>query len=318
MVGKVARGLGSRVCCVLPIASVLQSFWVACSRRRRERCAAGHGTNRRTNVPGTPYRGCSRVSRDQTGCVGIISPHPDDAALSVGGIVGRLGDATLVLITCFTQSCSVDRDDSEAMTRKRLLEDEEYSSLIGATLITLDFPDTSIRTNAGRAELDPEREVRLRNDLLGSLDAILQAWRFDVILAPSAIGDHTDHEHCREIAVQRCTGQPLYFYEDLPYAQMHGGPDRVHQTVLARCPQFRSVEVPLCAEDMRKKMSALSIYRSQIHPEWARAVEMYAAALSTTTEPYAERIWTSPNHPWPSPNCQDYLAQLSVPSSIRP
>jgi LmbE family N-acetylglucosaminyl deacetylase len=228
--------------------------------------------------------------------IALVSAHPDDIALSLGGLVRRLGDASLVLVTCFTASCTRDRSDATETTRARAAEDAAYARHIGAQFLQLPFADTSIRGARGTITLDAAAEADLQRTLRSALAAAIRESGADVVFAPLAIGEHADHIHCRD-AVLACCSAGVVLYEDLPYAQLEGGPDRAHELVAARVPRLEPVVLPLTASEIAFKLGGLDLYPSQIHPTWRQAVQDYASVLAGGRR-FAERVWL----PLPAPH----------------
>lgn len=223
----------------------------------------------------------------------VISPHPDDVAFSVGGLITRLKKTQVVMITCFTQSCINDRNDSSVITEIRSREDDAYAQSIQARLIRLGLPDTSVRTNRNKEDLYADKEERLRLELAALLKSVISKLENAAVFVPLAIGDHLDHIHCRQVALDTLTGQTLIFYEDLPYGQFIGGPDNVKRVVLQQYPHFREINIDLTTEQIERKMQGLDLYKSQVHWQWRLDIENYARALGTKTGSCGERYWTS-------------------------
>jgi LmbE family N-acetylglucosaminyl deacetylase len=221
----------------------------------------------------------------------VISPHPDDAAFSTGGLLARLRGTTILVITCFSRSCTRDRGDAPGTTRKRALEDDVYANRIGARLVRLGLPDSGFRTNIGREELHGENEMRLRSELVSLLQPAVSGLTGVTIFVPLGIGGHPDHVHCREVALASFPGQSLVFYEDLPYGQMVGGPASVRTMVRQQYPHLLEFLVTLTPEQMERKMQGLDTYRSQLHPSWRDAIGNYGLVTGAQPGKYGERYW---------------------------
>lgn len=144
----------------------------------------------------------------------VISPHPDDAILSVGAAIAAacdVGRRVLVVDVC--------RPAEDAARR----EEEERAALaeLGAELLWLDLPEAPARLARYRRPtglFSPPAE----EDPIGP--AFATALRFlhrnhpdAEMWAPAGVGAHVDH-----VAVARvCSSGPFRcqsFYEDLPYA----------------------------------------------------------------------------------------------------
>lgn len=221
--------------------------------------------------------------------IALISPHPDDIALSIGGLVARLEPADVLIITCFSRSCFTDSDEA-GITGLRAAEDESYARDLGVGLVRLDLPDTNVRTGVGKRALDPDEEVRLRARLRAGLASLVEEWGLSTSFVPLAIGEHPDHVHCRDAAASLFDARALAFYEDLPYADMQGGPIAAARSAAANLPDYRGMIVPLSRADLGRKLERLAHYQCQIVTPWVEAVERHARAVGGR-DGYAERCW---------------------------
>ena len=145
----------------------------------------------------------------------VISPHLDDAVLSVPGwISARVsqGDRVVVL-TVFSEG-----DAGYAMRRD---EDRAALASLGAEPLHLGLRDAPYRRGVERsfrglvlAELDPEDHdaTEVARVLVERVEALAP----EVILLPLGAGEHVDHRvvHAAEASIEGRLG----FYEDRPYA----------------------------------------------------------------------------------------------------
>ena len=136
----------------------------------------------------------------------FISPHLDDAAFSVGGMLAahaRAGDRVTV-VTCFTGNvarpqgfalaCQLDKGlgpEIDYMALRRA-EDLAACAVIGAAAIHLPFLEAPHRGYADAAELFAGR--RMDDGVLGplayALATLVKDLSPDLLLGPLAIGDH--------------------------------------------------------------------------------------------------------------------------------
>ena len=226
----------------------------------------------------------------------VISPHPDDAAFSIGGLLSKLKNNYILLITCFNQSCVREKADATITTSIRSREDEFYSKFIGAGIIRLGLHDTSIRTNIGAEIRSKDEEMLVRSSLTDRLTSKVNQFRKPIVFVPLAIGGHPDHLHCREAAILNLTKHCLIFYEDLPYGQFEGGPNEVKKYIKQTFPLLCETNVSLTACDMNKKLYGIDLYKSQIHPHWRRDIINYSLELKENESLYNERYWSLPSH----------------------
>lgn len=160
-----------------------------------------------------------------------ISPHLDDAAFSVGGLLAahaRRGDR-VTIVTCFTGNvarpqgfalaCQLDKGLSPDVDYMALRRDEDRAAaaVIGAELVHLPLLEAPHRGYASAPELFGAR--RGDDVLLPGLTRLLAeriaALSPDLLLGPMAIGDHVDHWLVRDAIA--ATGANVLLWEDWPY-----------------------------------------------------------------------------------------------------
>lgn len=247
-----------------------------------------------------------------------FSAHLDDAALSCGGLIHqqtRRGSAVVVVTLCAGDPPSASFSPfaeglharwqltpSEAVARRRE-EDRVALGGLGATVVHLPVPDCIYRRQAVSGQflytseaalfgaLHPS-ELGLADDLARALAATLAAWPDAQVYAPLGIGRHVDHQLTRRAAEQ--LGQPLFFYEDYPYAE------RVPATAdwdgLAA--SLAPVLISLDETDLAAYGQSVAAYRSQVSTFWPDDAAMTAAlrgfATRTGAGRPAVRLWRAP------------------------
>jgi len=202
------------------------------------------------------------------GCRGtVVSPHPDDAALSIGGLLGRIaGRCELTLVTVFSRSRWVrpgwiGRRGEAAISRVRREEESAFAEAIGATLHLLNLPDASLRGYDAASELellrDPQDWQRHVRALVASRLALVDP---DFVIAPAAIGGHVDHILVRSAVCEWASSArgTVFLYEDLPYK------NRAAQSPGARPARF-PITIDIRAQ-RAAKLALLSFYPSQLDP----------------------------------------------------
>ena len=152
----------------------------------------------------------------------VLSPHVDDAVLSVWSVVGDAGDAEVVNVFAgVPEDGPPPRWDrlAGATSRKahmeaRLDEDRAALALAGRTAAYLPFLDRHYRSDGPPGQDEVERAV----------DAAVPA--ASLLYAPAGIGAHEDHVLVRDAALDlgRRLGIPLRLYAELPYAVRYGWP----------------------------------------------------------------------------------------------
>jgi LmbE family N-acetylglucosaminyl deacetylase len=252
-----------------------------------------------------------------------VSPHLDDVALSVGGIVARAVEngADVVVGTVFTTDNPHPAVLSPVIEELNKLwnlgpspfafrrrEDVAAVSALGARVIHGGLLDAIYRTDRERNFLYPIRtrvfsEPSHEDDIFPALNKLFADWiedfQPDSILCPLAVGRHVDHvitsESFRTVALGRNLN--VFLYEDIPYSTGRfppGFPDSV-EAALGRtkwtiaCPERVSV-------DVSAKIDAILKYDSQINDLFADAQELqivlkrYMASASPEGD-FCETIW---------------------------
>ncbi|HZF77430.1 MAG TPA: PIG-L family deacetylase [Acetobacteraceae bacterium] len=181
-----------------------------------------------------------------------LSPHLDDAAFSAGatlaGLAARGWEVTV--LTAFTRSmpaprgfalaCQLDKGlpaEADYMAFRRA-EDRAACAALGARPNSAD--DTAARP-------------------LAALLAPLLP-RFDLLLAPQAVGGHVDHvQAVRALDAVRPATMPVLWWEDFPYvARPHTHPARPHAA------RFAALPAAALPGDAAAKLAACAAYATQL------------------------------------------------------
>jgi len=232
----------------------------------------------------------------------ILSPHPDDAVLSLWGTLAGPGDVRV--INLFTGSPNgrpelgwwdrmTGADDAASRGRERLAEDEQALGLLGRAAVNLRFLD---------------RQYRDRKHPIGSLlEEVTDAVPGDaLVMAPAALSSHRDHVQARDVALElQRRGMGVTLYADLPHATTYGWPASVTgggtpayldpevywETKLAGTgasvgePSVRA----LTEVELRRKLEAVRCYRTQV-----RALDEQYSILSRPDVLRYEVLWPLP------------------------
>jgi LmbE family N-acetylglucosaminyl deacetylase len=226
--------------------------------------ADGKPPDRRANVvrclvaESPPHSGRARVL--------VLSPHRDDAPLSVGGLL-QLIRAHVTVVTVFSRSnwarSRPHEGEEERVSRLRAREDRAALHRLGVTRSRgLGHPDAPLRGYV-LEEIFQRRAIRSEpfgRTLERSLVRLVDRVQPDLVLAPLAVGNHVDHRLVRWVAgVSLPKRTRVCLFEDLPYA------------ALATESQIRSLagtrlawRVPLTKRQFFDKLTALFEYRSQL------------------------------------------------------
>jgi LmbE family N-acetylglucosaminyl deacetylase len=237
-----------------------------------------------------------------------ISPHPDDAALSCGGLLayqaGQGRPALVVTVfagdpppaeelTPFAQELHHEWGDMPNPMQQRRAEDAEAVAALGCAGQTWDYRDALYRHPAyGSREAlfgPPAEEASLEKELLDRCAALAGG----CYLLPLAVGRHVDHQLLFRVGWRlHETGAAVAFYEDVPYVAWAGGPAARLAELGRPLWPYRFTATPTWPA----KMAAIACYPSQFASlehdgvPLLAAVEHYAAALAPSG--YVERIWS--------------------------
>lgn len=179
-----------------------------------------------------PRRAAGVMMSEGWGRVSIVSPHLDDAALSMGATIARASreGAVLSVVTVFAgdpaasgpagnwdRACGFATEGSAARGRRE--EDRAACLALGARPVWLRFPDVQY---AGDRDGD---QVWL--ELGPHLDV-------DLVLLPGYPLTHVDHVWLTQLALERLPGRArIGFYVERPYAPGRGAPGRAAAGALA-------------------------------------------------------------------------------------
>jgi len=176
----------------------------------------------------------------------FLSPHPDDVALSCGGLLAHLqlrGEHT-VIATCYGGAgplphlTEYQREalgfaersagmSPAAVMEERAREDRAFAESVGAELIHMDLPDAVFRGYEGEEQLmgPPRADDPAPTAALAEL---LHSVLPHVVYVPLAIGGHIDHRQVFRAGVSELAGGRagsfsdrscrLTLYEDFPYS----------------------------------------------------------------------------------------------------
>ena len=247
----------------------------------------------------------------------ILSPHLDDAALSLGAAIHRwtrLGDSVFVVTICagnpalprysrfaheLHRRWGVTAEEAVGARRR---EDRRALTSLGAQPLYLNELDAIYRLGPGGRWLYPsgeaifgplhQHEVGGGQVLTRQLRALAKRRQIDRVYAPLTIGDHVDHVRVR--AAAESSGLELQYYEDFPYAIREN-----------RTPDWRGRAAGLTprrmrctAQDLEAKRQAILTYVSQISSLWpsSAAFEADFEAFHRSEKGPGEWIWSRRVH----------------------
>jgi LmbE family N-acetylglucosaminyl deacetylase len=242
----------------------------------------------------------------------ILSPHLDDAALSLGAVIHRwvrIGEPVVVLNLCAgtPRLATYSRFARELHARwgfaadvavqRRRVEDRRALRILGATGVYWRSVDCVYRRDRRGRWLYPSvqaifGELHVADQPLALIWAVrlrrlVRRLGAAQVYAPLGLGRHVDHQLTR-LAAER-SGLPLVYYEDYPYAQWQ-----------TRGANWAGLAVGLRAQPMRvrrrdvdAKLAAIRAYPSQISSLWPSETAM-ATAFETfhrVAGGWRETVW---------------------------
>lgn len=211
------------------------------------------------------------------GPVLLVSPHLDDAVISVGATVAALADAgrRVTVATVFAGIPAPDLSPAamafhehcglpDEAVQVRRAEDVRAVAEIGADPLHLPFLDAIYRRSRGRWLCDRPGalfaatgpyEPQLWSDVGDRLAGLLDDLDPAVVLTCAAVGGHVDHRLVRSVTRAVCSARrtPLLLWEDLPYgldSQPGGEPV--------------SLGLALSSAHIERKLRAIAHYPSQL------------------------------------------------------
>jgi LmbE family N-acetylglucosaminyl deacetylase len=222
-----------------------------------------------------------------------LSPHPDDVALSCGGLLweqAEVGDRPQVWTICagdpplgqlspFAAALQNRWETGAAASQQRRLEDINSCRFLQAGYRHFPVPDCIYRR-------DEEERIFLytsEESLFGPLDkremGLVERLREGLaqalpegaqLVCPMGVSGHVDHRLTR-IAAERL-GDVCWYYAEYPYILDRG--DQLEQFIV---PTWEETWFPISAAGMEAWEAAVAAHRSQISTFWPDLDAMRAA-----------------------------------------
>jgi len=251
----------------------------------------------------------------------FLSPHPDDAPLSCGGLIHQLtagGQPVLILTTMGGDPPIIVPDTplvrelharwgiGSRPSQVRRDEDAAAAAFLGADIQFLDLPDCIYRRGADGQALYPDGEALFSTYQAGT-DSAQDSRLIEVALGdrlykathlyfPLAVGHHVDHQIARAWADSLklvVNEAEIWFYEDYPYSQTPGA----RAQVLASLPpeSITRHDIVLSPSDVHAKIESIRCYGSQLStfwPDWdTMAAQVTAFLTAGGTRSPMETYW---------------------------
>jgi LmbE family N-acetylglucosaminyl deacetylase len=225
----------------------------------------------------------------------ILSPHPDDAALSAFAYLDRARSSNVTVIDVFTRTAwwrlSAHPNVAD-VTRIREEEEHLVAKLTNVHLEMLDLPEAVLRGYPFREVFtDPvaPRDADVRRHIATRITQFATAHPNAHWLLPLGVGNHVDHVILRDQALNalrhaNVDPQRIRFYEDLPYAtDLQGNPDFSNLIAGHRLGVAETHEVG------DEKLECLRVYWSQL--TWSQIVKVGEYGVRIGRRGCAERVW---------------------------
>ncbi|HET9946677.1 MAG TPA: PIG-L family deacetylase [Patescibacteria group bacterium] len=238
-----------------------------------------------------------------------LSPHFDDAVLSVGGLLAGLQETNpLYVATIFTRASDdvamgandlfrSGYQDFDTLYQQRERENDEAVQAVGAQAINLPNTEAPWRTRRGRKQyplftyalgmIRRGEKQGFIDDIAGQIETVsqqieLQTGKKPLVLAPIAVRGiltHVDHVATRQAArqVDGRSAQVIY-YADYPY-DLHAAPQE-------RVLQDESLSpATLIDYDQAAKRKAIELYASQVPLLFGNGLLAHAPSFPTIFPP---------------------------------
>jgi LmbE family N-acetylglucosaminyl deacetylase len=228
----------------------------------------------------------------------VLSPHLDDAVLSVWHVLDSPADVRVVTVFAGVPEpgfvTALDRarggTESAQVVRRRRDDDRAALALAGrdpthAAVLDADYRAFRIPGLRAAIERDPTQFVRLvagERELQVGADELLEAlggWLDrDIVYAPAGIGGHPDHRDVGRLGLRLAEdGHAVRLYADIPYLVRHGLPswlsgvenpraDELVEAAFRALPageDFDRHVVELSPEQIAEKLAAFERYETE-------------------------------------------------------
>jgi LmbE family N-acetylglucosaminyl deacetylase len=232
----------------------------------------------------------------------ILSPHLDDAALSMGSAMLRATESTPFLVIDVFSTVSWWRFDLSDGRLARIqttrdAEEEKVMRLTHSRLRRWGFAEAPLRGYPLADIFTTERKVealKTHNRIRGRVKDLAEEKSRERWFLPLGVGNHIDHRIARDAALDGLRdadvpAKAVYFYEDLPYAAMMPEIQEYSEHLTGVLSGAR-LEVSSRTPALPLKSRLLRFYYSQLTRRQIDSVQEYAERV----DPYApcERLWT--------------------------
>ena len=234
----------------------------------------------------------------------VISPHSDDAALSLGGTLSERKASTDVSIFTIASTSRCAGPDPlkgkiKEVSKLRKEEDNLYANYVNANIEFADIEDAELYVDKEGncwSERLMNHPDQARIELFkNAMQKYFSNKFFDIIYCPLAVGAHCDHAttylalksifSLKKINAKQPT---IIFYEDLPYCAYES------EKLDERISELKDSISPINKKiNLKEKLNGISIYRSQytieeIFPLMTEYTENISKKVNQNS---VERLW---------------------------
>lgn len=219
----------------------------------------------------------------------IVSPHMDDAFLSLAGtILTQRGRDTIHIHDLIGDDPWCTLHERFWPTRSKLVDLRQKEEQFCAWLCDCRIKFSSHPSSPQRGHkiwngpLNPTLDDLVKQHILDEIDDLLTKTKWELVMWPLGVGGHVDHRLIRMLAQQFVEmGHPcaakFVFYEDLPYASFlfHWQTWPPTELLTNLVPKY----IPI-SQSLGMKRHLLDVYRSQLVPSEPEAIIRYASPTS--------------------------------------
>ncbi len=239
----------------------------------------------------------------------MLSPHQDDIAVSIGGLILKSkGTAEVHILTLASRSIfsvlPMLSGSSSRTSKIRNLEDDIYAMSLGAKIHRgnlreqLLIAQTSARHTKKEAMKklwlppSPQKVARFQK----VIESYIRKLKPNVLFVPLGVGDHIEHTTTNLAVLRILRKNPrmlnnveIVFYEELPYSQRY--PRAITQRLkhlekqgIQARPRFFNI-----TKELEEKVRGIRIYKSQAYKNFIEAAVKHSRKLKKNG--HYERLW---------------------------
>lgn len=235
----------------------------------------------------------------------FLSPHPDDVALSCGGLISEMlvhghtaevwticcGDIPPGRLTPVAKELHTQWGFSRNAPALRREEDRKSLAVLGIPVTQFAIPDCIYRRDliTGKPLIKimsdlfapfPASEESRVDDLSVLMKGMLS--EFAQLVSPYGYGNHLDHILVRK-AAEKLTGSQTWYYADYPYTLLGGEQESPETT--------ETLTFPIGNEALVKWQQSIAEHQSQISTFWGSVDEMKRRIKQYRNKGGGDRIW---------------------------